>query len=196
MDRKPPKPKKCRACKEKFTPRNSMQVVCSPACALKLAKAKSEKYAQEAKRQQKRSDRARKEALLSKSDWLKRAQKAFNAYIRERDKDLPCISCDIMATKDRRYLYYTGGYWDCGHYRSVGSCPELRFEPLNAHKQCKRCNSQLSGNVVEYRTRLLQRIGADKLAWVEGSHEPKRYRIDDLKAIEREYKDKLKALKS
>ncbi|MEM9151374.1 MAG: recombination protein NinG, partial [Cyanobacteria bacterium P01_F01_bin.3] len=27
------KPKKCRVCKEPFTPRTSMQVVCNPRCA-------------------------------------------------------------------------------------------------------------------------------------------------------------------
>jgi hypothetical protein len=52
-----------------------------------------------------------------------------------------------------------------------------------------------SGNIVEYRIRLVQKIGADKVAWLEGPHEPKRYTIDDLKAITADYRQKLRELK-
>ena len=41
-------------------------------------------------------------------DWLKDAQKAFNAFIRERDRDKPCI-CGQPLTLDA-----VGGGFDCG----------------------------------------------------------------------------------
>lgn len=128
--------------------------------------------------------KAYREKSKSRGEWLKEAQAAFNRFIRARDYDKPCISCGVTGTTKEAL---TGGYWDCGHYRSVGACPELRFEELNAHRQCKRCNSQLSGNVVEYRIRLIVRIGAAKVAWLEEEHPAKKYSIEDLKQIKKHY---------
>jgi len=34
----------------------------------------------------------------------------------------------------------------------------------------------------------------DKVEWLEGPHEPARYRIEDLKLLEAKYKGKLKEL--
>ena len=75
------------------------------------------------------------------------------------------------------------------------AAPELRFEPLNAHKQCKLCNSHKSGNHVEYRFGLLARVTKTDLDFIEGPHEPKRYRVADLKEIYKKYKAKTKELK-
>ena len=111
------------------------------------------------------------------------AQKAFNAFIRARDIDLPCISCDR----------YHDGRYDAGHYKSVGSSPELRFNEDNCHKQCHwNCNINLSGNIENYRINLVKKIGVDKVEWLEGPHEPKKYTCEELKEIELLYKDKIK----
>lgn len=40
----------------------------------------------------------------------------------------------------------------------------------------------------------VKRIGKDRVEWLEGPHDPKKYTIDDLKKIKQEYKDKLKQL--
>ncbi|WP_417518772.1 recombination protein NinG [Marinobacter sp.] len=135
--------------------------------------------------------RSEKERLKTKGDWTKEAQTEFNKYIRARDKYQPCISCGRFPS-DADLL--TGSRVDAGHYRSVGSCPELRFEELNCHGQCVKCNQHLSGNTVEYRIRLVQRIGLNAVDWLEGPHEPKRYTIDDLKEIKAAYQRKAKAL--
>jgi hypothetical protein len=119
-----------------------------------------------------------------KSHRAKMAQQAFNAYIRQRDHNLPCISCQ---------RYHTGQY-HAGHYRSVGAHPELRFEELNNNKQCSACNNHLSGNIVDYRINLINKIGLDKVEWIEGPHEPKKYSCEELKAIELHYKQKLKEM--
>lgn len=144
-----------------------------------------------AEKQQRAETRKRKAKLNDTIPvWKKKAQASFNAYIRERDRHQPCISCGKPPTNTESL----GGDWDCGHYRSVGACPELRFEPLNAHKQCKHCNSFLSGNIVEYRKGLIERIGQKKLDWVEGNHELKRYRVDELKQIDAHFKKLKKEL--
>lgn len=117
-----------------------------------------------------------------KSLRTKEAQKAFNAFIRARDNDLPCVSCG------RHHI----GQYHAGHYKSVGSSPELRFEEINNNKQCAPCNNHLSGNIENYRINLIKKIGLDKVEWLEGPHEPKKYTCAELKAIEVYYKEKIK----
>lgn len=190
------KPKKCRApgCGQRFKPILSTQKVCSPACALAMAKdPKLQKVAAKAITKQAREDlKERRDKLKTRRDHMAEAQTVFNAYIRERDAGLPCISCDSLPSDSD---LITGSRWDAGHYRSVGACPELRFEPLNVHRQCVRCNRNLSGNAVEYRIRLLKRIGADQVDWLEGPHQPQRLTIEDLQAIKATYRQKLRDLK-
>lgn len=183
-----PKQKRCQNddCGQEFVPRfSSTQKVCSPACAL----ATKDKHQAPARKaiadRQRREVKARKEKLKSRSDHLKEAQQAFNEYIRLRDADKPCISCD---------RHHQGKY-DAGHYRSVGACPELRFDEDNVHKQCSPCNTQLSGNGIEYRIRLLQRIGADRVARLEGKHEPLKLSVEQIKALKAKYRALVRAMK-
>ena len=175
---KPPRPKKCRVCPEKFTPRKALQIVCSPACALLHAQRQGEKQRKALDKIERKAIREAKERVKPRSAYMREAQAAFNAWVRERDAEQPCISCG---------RHHQGKY-DAGHYRSVGSNPALRFEPLNCHKQCVPCNQHKSGNAIEYRIGLVARVGAEMVAWLEGPHEPKRYSIDDLKAIKAKYK--------
>ncbi len=176
---KQPRPKKCRVCPETFTPRKALQVVCSPNCALLHAKQKRERERKALDKIERKAIREAKEKNKSHSDYMKKAQAAFNAWVRERDAGLPCISCGTTA--DVQYA--------AGHYRTTQAAPELRFEPLNVHRQCNRnCNMGKSGNIIEYRIGLVARIGAEKVAWLEGPHEPKHYSIDDLKQITAQFR--------
>lgn len=178
---KPIKQKKCKNCKELFTPFTSLAKACSVICAYALVKQdKDKKYKKETlgmKKKFKDNDR---------SGWLDKAQKSCNAYIRERDKDLPCISCGTTKP-DIQYC--------AGHFKTRGGHPELRFNPLNLHKQCNHhCNMQLSGNISGYRPRLIEKIGIDKVEWLEGEQQAQNWTIIDLKEICQYYKDKLKEL--
>jgi len=194
IERKPAKPKKCRvaACRASFIPSRMAQAVCSPACALIDGQRHAPK-ARKALDQIERADiKVRKEKLKSRADHLREAQAAVNEYVRLRDAHMPCISCD--STPNDNDLM-TGSRWDAGHYRSVGACPELRFEPLNIHRQCVKCNRNLSGNAVEYRIRLVQRIGAEKVAWLEGLHPACKYTVEEIKAIKAKYRAMTRELK-
>lgn len=190
------KPKKCKApgCGQRFKPTMTTQKVCSIACAKAMAKdPKLQKIAAKAIAKQAREDlQERRKKLKTRREHVAEAQAAFNAYIRKRDAGLPCISCDSNPSD---HDLITGSRWDAGHYRSVGACPELRFEPLNVHRQCVKCNRNLSGNAVEYRIRLVKRIGADQVEWLEGPHKPQRLTIEDLQAIKALYRKKLKDLR-
>ncbi len=177
--------KSCKSCKAKFEPVRPLQSVCSPICGITLASTKR-KAAQD--RQHRKEIAEAKIRIKTLADWLKDAQTAFNAYIRERDRDLPCISCGTFSPN----IQYCAG-----HYLTRGAHPELRFDELNVHKQCNRnCNLAKSGNQQQYRIGLLMRLGEEAVAYLEGPHEPKQYTIDDAKALIAEYRKKTKALKT
>jgi len=172
------KRKRCKQCNNLFTPTKPLQHVCSPICAYRYVKTSAGKKIHEKAKKSLR--KALKEKAKTKSQWKKEAQAAFNRYIRERDKNRPCISCGR----------YHQGQYHAGHYRSVGAHPELRFNELNCHKQCAPCNNHKSGNLIEYRINLKDRIGQDNLDWLEGPHEPKHYTIDELIEIKKRYQQK------
>ncbi|NMY81241.1 ninG protein [Pseudomonas rhodesiae] len=194
MIAKQPKPKKCKnpACGIGFPPQRLGQAVCSPKCGLAIKDVNQAKARKSLAQVNRREIKVRKEKLKSRADHLREAQAAVNAYVRLRDAYLPCISCD--STPNNNDLM-TGSRWDAGHYRSIGACPELRFEPLNIHRQCVKCNRNLSGNTVEYRIRLMQRIGAEKVAWLEGLHPACKYTVEEIKAIKAKYRAMIKELK-
>ena len=82
------------------------------------------------------------------------AQKKFNSWIRNRDKDFPCICCGSFNTSD------------AGHYFSQGQHSFLRFNEMNVNLCCRKCNHFLSGNLINYRQGLIRRYGevnVDKL---------------------------------
>lgn len=103
-----------------------------------------------------------REKQKTRSEWIREAQSAFNAYVRWRDRHKPCISCGKYTSDNA-----IGGNWDAGHFRSRGSAPHLRFHLWNVHKQCVRCNRYLSGNVSEFRSALIWKLGHEKLEHLE-----------------------------
>lgn len=175
------------ACDVKFTPKIGQKVCCWQ-CGLAIADqpANQKKARMAIEQRERREIKVRKQKVKRRSEYMQEAQDAFNAWIRQRDAGQPCISCGTTA--DVQYC--------AGHYRTVGACPELRFEPLNVHRQCnKNCNLEKSGNIVEYRIRLVKKIGAEAVAWLEGPHEPKKYTIEDLQQIKAHYRALLRDLK-
>ncbi|RMV44447.1 recombination protein NinG [Pseudomonas syringae group genomosp. 3] len=187
LQSKTPKAKKCRVpeCGASFVPRKLGQAVCSPACAIIDAPRNQAKARKALAQVERREIKVRKEALKIRSDHMKDTQQAFNEWVRNRDAALPCVSCG---------RHHEGKY-DAGHYRTVGSNPALRFEPLNCHRQCSPCNTQLSGNIVNYRIELVRRIGITNVEWLEGPHEPKKYTIEELKALTAKYRALTRELK-
>ena len=171
---KHPKAKTCEVCERVFVPDRMGQLVCRPACAMARVR--------QAKKAERESVRARKEAIKSKADWAREAQTAFNAWIRARDEGLPCISCGR----------HHQGQWHAGHYLSTGARPELRYTESNVHRQCAPCNTHLSGNAVLYRIGLINRIGSDAVEWLEGPHPLPKWTPEELRAIRDTYRAKLK----
>lgn len=176
------KPKTCKVCDREFVPARQMQSVCSPVCASKLVR-KARKTEQEAKKAARKADKAKRDKLKTRSDWMKDAQREFNRYVRLRDSGKPCISCGAVLLSGG-----VGGGYDCGHFRSVGSAPHLRFSEGNAHGQCKRCNRYGSGMHSDYRIGLIERLGIMAVDQIESDQTDRKYTIDDLIAIRDKYR--------
>ncbi len=81
----------------------------------------------------------------------KKAGLKFRAWIRRRDEGQQCISCESYNTTD------------ASHYYSAGHYPVLEFEEDNVHSSCASCNRFKHGNLIEYRKKLLKRIGEERL---------------------------------
>ena len=181
--------KKCRACKEYSPVESGIKVPLGFFCSMSCVVEHGKKGAKSSSDKRKRETHAKlRLELKTASEWRTEAQTAFNAYIRWRDRDQPCISCDSVADRNN-------GYWDAGHYRSRGAARHLAFHQHNCHKQCHKCNRYLTGNVVEYRISLVDRIGLDKVVILEHNNDIVRHDIAYLSRIKRVFKAKLKLKK-
>ena len=183
------KQKKCKACKELFTPFSSLSKACSPICALKLVDDANKK-----KEQAKDKDDNKKFAAKKKEFWAndlktrKDAAKLWcHAYIRERDKGNNCICCNKPMT----------GKVDAGHWIESGNYPAIRYDEDNIHAQSVHCNRYKGGDSGDYERNLREKIGDSR---VDDLLSKKNIQIkrtcEDYKAIEEYYKAKLKALKA
>ena len=123
-----------------------------------------------------------KEELETVQELIKATQIIFNKYIRLRDKNELCISCKQVPKKIN-----AGHFWNANNHWNV------RFDEDNVHVQCEKCNSYLSGNLIEYRTNLLMKIGAERFSQLEAKARViRKFTKDELKEIIKEYKLKIK----
>ena len=180
--------KKCKVCRK---PNRPFKTTCSIECEAELGLKLLEKAKRAEAKQVRAVDKVRKEKLKSRSDWMREAQQAFNAFIRKRDQlaGHRCISSG-------KVLDWSGNATDCGHFRSVGSAPQCRFNENNAHAQSKHDNRYLSGNAIEYRKGLIERIGLQAVEELEANNTVQKWSIDDLKQIKEKYRQKFRDLKT
>jgi hypothetical protein len=183
------KPKTCRICKQKFLPSRAIQPACSYECQVVYATKVAAKAAIAREKKAKREHKAKVEKSKSLADIANDTQKFFNEFIRERDKaaGYGCISCGTMKQ---------GIVYCAGHYRSRGATSKLRFNEDNVHLQCNfRCNSQLSGNIMNYRIELIKRIGLERVEALENDNATYKWTREELIALKAKYKQMTKELK-
>lgn len=202
--RKPTR-RKCKVCGEYFVPKfHDIRIrwCCPEHGAIYAIELRAkEKVKAEAKRIKAKKDeekvgrirrQAKRESFKTKSQWDKEAQSAFNRYIRVRDEGKECVSCGSPLIGKSNYL--TGSAIDASHYRSRGAASHLKFNVFNVHSACTRCNRQLSGNAVEYRIRLIERIGLALVERLESDNEPRKFDIPYLQRIKSIFTRKARAL--
>ena len=115
------------------------------------------------------------------------AKKSFQRYVRLRDADLNCISCNGNE-KD---------LWDGGHFFKAELFSGLIFNEMNCHKQCRKCNRFLNGNELQYRFGLIKRYGleyVEQLESISNENRVYKYTRDELVEIKKKYDGKIKEL--
>jgi hypothetical protein len=178
------KEKICACCKKPFAKQRPMQVVCSIPCSITHSRKLAEKKQAKQEAQERRQTREKLKAMETYPQLVKKAQTAFNAFIRARDAGKLCISCNTRLPAGG-----VGGAFDCGHYRSVGSAPHMRFVEDNAHGQCKKCNMYMSGNHTEYRKGLIERIGVRAVELIEADNTLRKYTREALVELAKHYRE-------
>ncbi|WP_430229637.1 recombination protein NinG [Paraburkholderia tropica] len=184
------KPKRCRHCGNSYTPISSMSKACSTPCAIALMEKQRAQKLARAQRDERKSIRQALEKAKTRGQHLKEAQAAFNAYVRERDFGLPCISCGLPPKQ------VFGGAVDCGHYRSTGSAAHQRFNLKNCAAQCVKCNRYLGSNTVEMRKGMIARFGIKAIEALEQDQTPRKFDIEYLTRIKRIFRKKTRRAKA
>ncbi|MEA1892680.1 MAG: recombination protein NinG [Campylobacterota bacterium] len=177
--------KKCKICKEEFEPIRQLQPTCSKmSCMIEYSEKFLNKKAKAKKQAERRNLRKFNENDVK--NLKEKAQTIFNKFIRLRDKNKPCISCN-----------YTGGARQihASHFRPATNS-KLRFNELNVHASCSICNTHLSGNLAEYRLRLIEKIGLSEVEKLESINGAYRYSAEELRDIIKKYKKKVKELEN
>lgn len=185
---------KCIFCKTKFQQKTFNYRYCesTPECLVAgkefQLNARIKSALKKVRNDEKEKIKAMKENVKTLSQYEADAKKSFQKFIRLRDKDLPCISCNNSKTND----------WAGGHYFSAGMYSGLMFDERNCHKQCNTyCNKHLSGNLLEYRKGLILRYGMDFVNQLESESNEKRnfkYTKEQLIAKKLQYDIKVKVL--
>ena len=176
--------RRCANCRKKCDAQEAIVSTLKAFCSYECLK---EFSAKERRKERTKQDKKTRERLKTKGQWTKEAQKAFNAYIRARDRNMPCISCGVAQTDE-------ANKFDAGHYRSTGSAPHLRYNLLNCFAQCKKCNRWLSGNVADYRRHLISRIGLSRVEALEADQDIRNFDIAYLQRIKSIFTKKCKLI--
>ena len=173
--------KKCKECKELFTPFRSTQVVCSTICAVSYTKNK-------ALDNKKKVDGWIKQDKDRKglTTLIKSVVNVFHEYVRLRDQGKPCIACGTEWKPD----------FQASHFYKAELYSTLKFNENNALSGCMECNLRKEGNLNEYAINLPKRIGLDnydklnRLAELDKKIKFK-WNREELNSLRKYYREKL-----
>ena len=170
---------RCKNCKNKFEQVRFNQKYClEPECVRVWVESEKEKTWKKTKAKMKND-------LETVQELIKATQIIFNKYIRLRDKGQVCISCQKKPLKE-----------NAGHYFNANNHWNVRFDEDNVHLQCERCNSFLSGNLIEYRANLITKIGQERFDQLEArARVTRKFTKDELKELIKKYKKMYNELK-
>jgi len=154
------KPKKCKVCKEKFTPMRPLQMVCSYQCGGKLAKLKREKK-KEKELKEWNKERKRREPDVRPQKYKGLLNTEIQKLSRLIDKKCgvaECIDCGRPLPKK----------YDSGHFHSKGSNPSIAWNLHNMHSQRSECNMPEigGGRRLEYYEGLAKKYGQEYADYV------------------------------
>lgn len=159
------KPNRCKHCHERL-PADMARHVLHPECIdqwVAIQREKQEKAKVKAAKvraaKDKRDTKKALEKFKTPTQWEKECRDIVQEIARLRDRNDGCISCHMGPNY--------GGQWHGSHFRPAGNNAAVQFHLWNIHKACAQCNLFKGGNISEYRPRLVEKIGADRVAWLE-----------------------------
>ena len=135
----------------------------------------------------KEKDKEKRESMKSISRLIQEARVPFQKWIRLRDVNYGCISCNSLNVK----------LWHGGHYFKAEIYRGLIFNEINVNKQCEKCNTYGGGNEAGYRLGLIKKYGEEKVKELENISDENRtykYTREEIKEIKKKYLLKLKQL--
>jgi len=183
------KRRKCaiKTCRAEFEPRSISHKVCGKEeCAIAWGLQEREKRLAKVAKEERAATKRKKQEIKTRTEWADEAQDVVNRYVNLRDWGKPCISCD----KPHTY----GSVRNASHYKSRGAYSAIRFHLWNIHSSCYRCNKELSGNISEYRPRLIAKIGIDKVEFLENHERVRKYSVEYLQRIKKIFAKKVRRL--
>ena len=125
----------------------------------------------------------RKWELKSYAQKIQDVRRIVQLWVRNRDKNKPCISCGTPYSE----------IWDAGHYMKAELYSGVVFDENNIHKQCRKCNHYLGGNEAQYRLSLCKLYGEEKVIELEEKAKQKRmYKYTDSELIDIKQRYKIK----
>lgn len=178
-------------CREKFTPKFNAEwwccdkhrdvIVQETLAKVRVKNERAQKAVQKREKVEFKKETSRRKKKLLENDLSaqkKLTQKAVNKLVLLFDKGKPCISCDNTNPNIK---------YDAGHYKTVGSHPELRYNLKNINRQCNNyCNVNHSGNIngahgsKGQKVGIIERYGQERLDYLDGPHERIKYTCADL----------------
>lgn len=160
------KQKKCKHCKDPFTPYMTTEKVCSVPCAIKLVEAQNKKKKIKEDRLYKKETKRRKQALkkrTGKNGYYDDLKIALHWYVKHvLRKGEPCYTCPLEQKHgDSPQAFHVG------HFIPAKTVDPRRFMLEILRIQCQSCNTHNSGMRAEYRIRMIEEMGIDHVEWLE-----------------------------
>jgi hypothetical protein len=126
---------------------------------MRLAVSKRGKAAKAAAVRERRETKEKLEKFKKPSKWEAECRAIMQKIARIRDRHDGCISCHMGANY--------GGAWHGSHFRPAGNNSAVQFSLWNIHKACAQCNLFKGGNLGPYRVKLVEKIGVERVEWLE-----------------------------
>lgn len=143
------------------------------------------KVKRKTEKEKKKRNREQREAMKSIARLIQEARVPFQKWIRLRDANKACISCNQTGAD----------IFDAGHFYKSEVYRGMIFNPSNCHSQCRACNRYMNGNESNYRLGLINRYGEEfvkKLDEEAIANRDYRWSREEISEIKKKYQKLVK----
>jgi len=122
---------------------------------------------------------------ISTTKMRDKVWKLVSKYIRMKERGV-CFTCG-----NRRHWKEQ----NCGHFIHQAKTSKLAFCEDILHCQCVKCNKYMSGNLLEYTTKMVKIYGLQQVeTWKRESSKPYNWKVSELETLIEKYKELNKKL--